>query len=258
MTETALVAVEDRKQLALLKAVGLDRLAPEQRELALNIAQRYDLDLLLKHIVMIEGRAYITRDGLLHIAHRSGVLDGIETTEPEIVGEYWHSTCSVYRKDMSRPFTYGGRYPTKGGNQKFAPEMAVKVGEVMALRRAFDVSAPAAEERWDTEIPVASESAKAPSLAERVAARPSVATTVEPDGAVTVEVVASDAPEPFAADVEANSETLRPPQSAPPATPQTDPAAMTFGELHPCKLHARPMEQDAKGWSCPECRPPRR
>ena len=32
-----------------------------------------------------------------------------------------------------------GRYPTSGGNQKYAPEMAVKVGEVMSLRRAFDV-----------------------------------------------------------------------------------------------------------------------
>ena len=68
--------------MALLRAVGLDKLSPPQRELALNIAARYDLDLLLKHLVMIEGRPYITRDGLLHVAHRSGQLDGIETTEP--------------------------------------------------------------------------------------------------------------------------------------------------------------------------------
>ena len=40
--------------VALLKAVGLDRLAPEQQKLALAIAERYDLDLLLKHLVMIE------------------------------------------------------------------------------------------------------------------------------------------------------------------------------------------------------------
>ena len=154
MTLATVPSVSDPRELALLKAVGLDRVAPEQRELAMNIAQRYDLDLMLKHLVMVEGRPYITRDGLLHIAHRSGQLDGMETSEPIVVDDYWRSTCSVYRKDMSRPFTYTGRYPTKGGNAKFAPEMAVKVGEVMALRRAFDVAAPALEERWDIDAPV--------------------------------------------------------------------------------------------------------
>ncbi len=156
-TETAVAVTDDEaeraRKRALLKAIGLDRLPPEQRELALNIAKRYELDLLLKHLVMIDGRPYITRDGLLHIAHRSGQLDGIVTGEPAIVDEFWRASCSVYRKDMTHPFTYTGRYPTKGGNVKFAPEMAVKVGEVMALRRAFDVAMPTMEERWDQEPP---------------------------------------------------------------------------------------------------------
>ena len=48
--------------------------------------------------------------------------------------------------------------------------------------------------------------------------------------------------------VRSNTETLRPPK----------PTGMTFGELHPCKLHAIPTVEDAHGgWSCPECRPPR-
>lgn len=161
---------EDQRELALLKAVGLDRLAPEQRELALHIAARYELDLMLKHLVMIDGRPYITRDGLLHIAHRSGVLDGIETTVPEVVNEEWRVSCSVYRKDMSRPFTYAGRYPTKGGNQKFAPEMATKVAESMSLRRAFDVAAPTQDERWDLDV-AAPPSEPPPSLAEKAAAK---------------------------------------------------------------------------------------
>ena len=170
MTDTALAPVQDKRELALLKAIGFDRLAPEQRELALNISNRYGLDPLLKHIVMIEGRAYITRDGLLHVAHESGQLDGIVLESgPEIVEDFWRATVSVYRKDMSHPFRYAGRYPTKGGNQRYAPEMAVKVAEVMALRRAFDVAAPAAEERWDVETAVPSEPAPRPSLAERVA-----------------------------------------------------------------------------------------
>jgi hypothetical protein len=173
-------SVTDPRELALLKAVGLDRVNPEQRELALNIAQRYNLDLLLKHMVLIDGRPYVTRDGLLHIAHRSGQLDGMETSEPVIVDDYWRSTCSVYRKDMSRPFTYTGRYPTKGGNAKFAPEMAVKVGEVMALRRAFDVAAPTAEERWDLDVPPV-EHVQKPTLAEVAAQkRAEVETPAEP------------------------------------------------------------------------------
>jgi hypothetical protein len=171
---------EARRKLTLLKAVGLDRVNPEQRELALAIAKRYELDLLLKHLVLIDGKPYVTRDALLWIAHRSGQLDGIEVTEPEIVGEFWTCKATVYRKDMSRPFTYSGRYPTKGGNQKFAPEMCVKVAESMALRRAFNISAPTQDERWDVDVP-AQEPEQPKSLAEKVAEKAqAVQTAPEP------------------------------------------------------------------------------
>lgn len=166
---------EHRRKLALLKAVGLDRVPVEQRELALAIAKRYDLDLLLKHLVLIEGRPYITRDALLWIAHRSGQFDGITVTRPVIEGDYWYAEASVYRKDMSHPFVYGGRYPTKGGNAKFAPEMAVKVAESMSLRRAFNVSAPSADERWDAYIPDAEPEPPA-TFAEKVAQRAAAVT----------------------------------------------------------------------------------
>lgn len=139
--------------LALLKAVGLDRAAPEQRQLAIAIAERYGLDLMLKHLVLIEGRPYVTRDALIHIAHRSGQFDGIEVSAPVLDDRYWRATATVWRKDMSHPFVYGGRYPATGGNAKFAEEMAVKVAESMALRRAFDVAAPVVEERWEVEAP---------------------------------------------------------------------------------------------------------
>ena len=199
---TALAAPPDdtRRRVALLKAVGLDKLAPEQRELALNLSERYGLDLLLKHLVLIEGRAYITRDGLLHIAHRSGVLDGIEVTEPRLDGDFWRASCSVYRKDMTRPFTYGGRYPAKGGNARFAPEMAIKVAEVMALRRAFDVSAPTAEERWDVDMP-ADDHAERPTLAQRVEAKRAeiVVETEQPSETVEGELVEAETAADFTA-----------------------------------------------------------
>ena len=156
--ETAVMPPEEiddrRRKAALLRAVGLDKVPPEQREIAIAIANKYDLDLLLKHLVLVDGRPYVTRDGLLWIAHRSGVFDGIEVTEPRIatlagVGEFWVATATVWRKDMSRPFIYSGRYPTKGGNARYGPEMAVKTAESMALRRAFNVSAATIDERWD-------------------------------------------------------------------------------------------------------------
>lgn len=166
-TDLAPITEDAPRKLALLKAIGLDKLSEPARELAVAIATKYELDLLLKHALIIEGRLYVTRDGLLHIAHRSGAFDGITVTEPVLDGDYWRATASVYRKDMSHPFVYGGRYPVKGGNARYAPEMAVKVAEVAALRRAFDVAAPTLEERWADAEP--SEQPVRKSLADVVA-----------------------------------------------------------------------------------------
>ena len=201
---------ESPRDIALLKAVGLDRAAPEQRELAIAIAERYGLDLMLKHLVLIEGRPYVTRDALLHIAHRNGQLDGIVTTEPVLDGEFWRCSASVYRKDMSHPFTYGGRYPAKGGNARFAPEMALKVAESMALRRAFDIGAPSADERWDVDGPAEAAPTPKPTLAARVAeraaavAQPAQDAPSAPEPVVVVSeptgLVRCDAPSPYAAE----------------------------------------------------------
>ena len=183
---TTTQSTPEKRELALLKAVGLDRAAPEQRELALAIADRYGLDLMLKHLVLIEGRPYLTRDALLHIAHRSGQLDGMETTEPVAIDGFWRCTATVWRRDMSHPFTYAGRYPTTGGNAKFAPEMALKVAESMALRRAFDIAAPSADERWDADVPTVTV-APPPTLAE--VAREKAAQTAQEAPPAAEEVV---------------------------------------------------------------------
>jgi len=61
--------------------------------------------------------------------------------------------------------------------------MCLKVAESMALRRAFDVSAPVMEERWDAE-PAYEPPAPKPTLAERAATRAAEITVLErePDG----------------------------------------------------------------------------
>jgi hypothetical protein len=130
------------------------------------MASRYQLELPLRHIVPIDGRIYVTRDGLLHVAHLSGQLDGIEVcdvgTSPE---GGWVATVTVWRKDMSRGFKFQGRY--NGKNRSYGPEMAVKCAEVMALRRAFDVSLTPIEECWADEEPAQATVQTSPQASKR-------------------------------------------------------------------------------------------
>lgn len=135
---------------AVLRTLNLNPNDPNTQALLL-VCERYGLDPLLKHIVLIQGRPYVTRDGYLHLAHRSHQLDGIEIIDEGEDRDHWWARVSVYRKDMGRPFTYKGRYPKQGsGNKQYGPEMAIKCAEVAALRRAFNVTGiGAADEKWD-------------------------------------------------------------------------------------------------------------
>lgn len=142
------VAVDPGKVLSYL---GLNPADPKSQAVV-AVAQRYDLDPVLKHVIVIpKGGVYITRDGLLHVAHRSGRLDGIVVEqEPTLSedGREWVARVSVYRKDMSHPFTFPGRYPVQGMNREYAQEMSLKAAEAHALRRAFDVTGiPAYDEQ---------------------------------------------------------------------------------------------------------------
>lgn len=131
---------------AALRAAGFDRVDPATRTIAAEVAKKYGLELMLRHLLPIEGRPYVTRDGLLHVAHKSGQLDGVVVEEEGESGPgAWWARVSVYRKDMKHPFTFRGRY--SGTNKKYGPEMAVKCAEVMGLRRAFDVALPTVEEQ---------------------------------------------------------------------------------------------------------------
>lgn len=151
----------DPQDTKILSYLGLSPDDPRSRAVV-AVCGRYALDPVLRHVIVIpKGGAYITRDGYLHIAHRSGQLDGIVVEEaPHLVEDEWHCRVSVYRKDMRFPFTFPGRYPVAGGNRQYAQEMALKVAESHALRRAFDVAglpsqdetavAPAAQRRTVT------------------------------------------------------------------------------------------------------------
>lgn len=170
---------------AILKDIGLDPNDPKAQAVVL-VCQRYDLDPVLRHVLLIkptageEARLYITRDGLLHVAHKSGQLNGIQVLEQTETDTHFRAVVAVYRKDMDHPFTYVGRYQRtrlqwvddldaqgkkiweKGDDGKsrprrkqeervhpYGPEMAVKCAESMCLRRAFDVAIASREEAWD-------------------------------------------------------------------------------------------------------------
>lgn len=139
----------DPRDTTILRYLGLDPSNPASRAVV-AVARAYDLDPVLKHVIVIpKGGAYITRDGLLHVAHRSGQLDGIVVEqEPTLVDGEWVARVSVWRKDMTHPFTFPGRYPVSGSNRQYAQEMALKSAEAHALRRAFSVTGlPALDEQ---------------------------------------------------------------------------------------------------------------
>jgi|GEM_PF-5028317 RecT family. len=139
----------------ILRALNLNPNSPKTQALVLT-CRRYNLDPLLKHALLIGGSdkeggsLYVTRDGLLHVAHASGRFDGIEVQQEPPTETHFVATATVWRKDMARPIRYQGRYPKSGRlAASYGPEMAEKVAECRALRRAFDVSLCSREEMWD-------------------------------------------------------------------------------------------------------------
>lgn len=129
-----------------LKYLGYDPADIATRALVL-LAQKYELDPLLGEIQLIKTgqgtRVYVSRDGMLQVAHRSGVLDGIvvEQQRRNSTNDGWTCYVSVWRKDMGHPFTYGAQCKdsepqAKAGN---GPEQALARAERRALRRAFQI-----------------------------------------------------------------------------------------------------------------------
>ncbi len=173
--------------------------------MTLLICQRYDLDPLLKHVVLIKGNIYVTRDGLLHVAHQSGQLNGMHVTlGKDDFGMF--AECTIYRRDMEHPFTYRvyrDEYDSKTGAWRTHPRaMLIKTAEVFTLRRAFDVALTPIEE-MDTVIDrhqpdppspsIATQGPPSPSIATQGPPSPSIATQARP---VEGEVVKEGGPEP--------------------------------------------------------------
>ncbi len=157
-----------KEQIELIKRTVAKGASDDELKLFLHLAARYDLDPFTRQIWFIkygeDAHIFTGRDGFLHIAHRSGAFNGMQTTlrEEPVPFEVkffnkrdkrWDSfrresqfiaTCTVYRKDMEQPFkcevweseysSGQGLWPTK------RRVMIQKVAEASTLRRAFDIS----------------------------------------------------------------------------------------------------------------------
>lgn len=144
---------DPREEEQLTRQLILKNATEPQLKLVMGICNRYGFDPLLKHVVIVSNNIYVTRDGLLHLAHASGQFNGIGVSMEQAKNGEWMATCTVHRKDMDHPIVYTAfeseHKPSNPGGSawgKYPRAMLQKCAEVMALRRAFDVSVGAAEE----------------------------------------------------------------------------------------------------------------
>ena len=168
----------DREAVALARKKFFKGVPDDDFKLTMLVAQKYGLDPLLKHLVLIPARGghqvYATRDGLLHIAHSSGKPWSMTFKEPQVKVNpysgkedvYLEGTVTVHDPDTNteQTFTAGlwlSEYDAGTGAWKsHKAAMHMKVVEVYLLRRAFDVSLTPFEE-VERVYPAAGEPAQA-------------------------------------------------------------------------------------------------
>ena len=159
------LALDPQEVAALARERLFAGVPDEDVKLALAICGRYGLDPLLRHVVLIPGgkngryNVYITRDGLLHVAHASGKAWSLEVEEPKRLENPYTGKPDIYLRGRVRVVDERGReqvyeggvwfseYAQKGGAWSTHPAaMHQKVLEVYLLRRAFDVALTPVEE----------------------------------------------------------------------------------------------------------------
>src|SRR6056297_176253 len=150
-----------QERMELVKQKVGSGLTKTEWELFLYMARLYDLNPLLREIWAVKyngkpANIFTGRDGLLKIAHKSGMFDGMKTVllvatqqgveemdiapkEAEILG----SKCYVWRKDMSHPVEVSvkfSEYDKGRSTWRDKPDTMIrKVAEAHCLRRAFSI-----------------------------------------------------------------------------------------------------------------------
>src|SRR6056297_1004678 len=150
-----------QERMELVKQKVGSGLTKTEWELFLYMARLYDLNPLLREIWAVKyngkpANIFTGRDGLLKIAHKSGMFDGMRTVllvatqqgveEADIApkgAEILGAKCYVWRKDMSHPVEVSvklSEYDTHRSTWKEKPDTMIrKVAEAHCLRRAFSI-----------------------------------------------------------------------------------------------------------------------
>jgi len=151
-----------KKKLELVKSLVAKNCSNEEFGLLVHLANQYTLDPLKREIWAVKygvspAQIFVSRDGFLSIAHKTGQFDGMETTfkepsDPKNLDDLT-ATCVVYRKDMTHPISVTVKmkeYDSKMSVWKSKPRtMLQKVAESQALRRAFNVAGVYSPEEFD-------------------------------------------------------------------------------------------------------------
>ena len=153
------VALMDDRMTEIMRTLGHDPAKPSTLALA-YLAQRYDLDPVLKEVELIPSgdhlEPYVTRDGMLTIAHRSGKLDGITVDQwrRNSTNNGWTCYVVVWRNDMSHPFSIGAQCKDTERQAKngWGPEQALARSMRRTLRVAFNIKTADVDEASDRDI----------------------------------------------------------------------------------------------------------
>ena len=139
-------------QVNLIRNMVAKNCTDSELAVLLHTSRKYDLDPLLKEIWCIKydrtaaASIFVSYHGMLAIANRTGLLDGIETEieygeNKVILG----ATTTIWKRGCDHPFKAHVLFREfnnpNNGLWKSKPEaMITKVSEVHALRKAFAIS----------------------------------------------------------------------------------------------------------------------
>jgi phage recombination protein Bet len=151
--DTSMMPSKDwTKEYKLVKEITAKGCNDTEFKLLWHLSKIYDLNPLKKEIWAVKGfgeapaQIFVSRDGLLSIAHRSGQFGNMETScelDPK-TQQPVSATCTIYRRDYDKPFkviVFFDEYNQKQALWLKKPKaMLMKVAEATCLRRAFNVS----------------------------------------------------------------------------------------------------------------------
>jgi len=160
-TDSMLPSADWKKELNLVRDLVAKGCNETEFRLLLYLSKEHGLNPLKREVYAVKygdnpAQIFISRDGALNIAHRSGQFESMETTctfeVPDDKSKVrWVSevpkpvsaTCTIYKKGGIRPFretVYFAEYNLKQALWLKKPvTMLKKVAEAQCLRKAFNI-----------------------------------------------------------------------------------------------------------------------